>query len=249
MKPVIGIPGNILTNFSPRYESLPITYTPHGFVEALHIAGALPVVFPISNEENAKQYVKSVDAIVLAGGQDVSPLSYGEEPHIKLQDTNLERDRFEMAVIKEAWAENKPILAICRGLQIFNVAFGGTLYQDVSMYPDVAIQHVQNSTPETAAHSVNIVQDSWLGQLYGVQANVNSYHHQVIKDLADSLRPVAWSKDGLIEAFESKDDQHITIGVQWHPELMIRHNASAQELFDTYVETVKNWSQTKALHL
>lgn len=102
MKPVIGIPGNVLTNFSPQYESLPITYTPHGFVDGLQAAGALPVVFPISNEENARQYVKSVDAIVLAGGQDVSPLIYGEEPHLKLQATSLERDRFEMAVIKEA---------------------------------------------------------------------------------------------------------------------------------------------------
>lgn len=241
MKPVIGIPGNVLTNFSPQYKSLPITYTPHGFVDALQAAGALPVVFPISNEENARQYVKSVDAIVLAGGQDVSPLIYGEEPHLKLQATSLERDRFEMAVIKEAWAENKPVLAICRGLQIFNVAFGGTLYQDVSLYPEIGVQHVQASTPETAAHSVTIEADSWLGGLYGKQAHVNSYHHQAIKQLADVLRPVAWSKDGLIEGFESNDDQHLTIGVQWHPELMIKQNQAAQGLFDAYVQTVIDW--------
>ncbi|WP_208560589.1 gamma-glutamyl-gamma-aminobutyrate hydrolase family protein [Marinilactibacillus kalidii] len=243
MKPVIGILGNVLTNFSPRYESLPISYTPHGFVEALQAAGALPVIFPISSEENARQYVKSVDAILLAGGQDVSPLSYGEEPHLKLQDTSLERDQFEMAVIKEAWAENKPVLAICRGLQIFNVAFGGTLYQDVSLYPSLGVQHVQESTPETAAHSVKIKEDSWLGQLYGTSAHVNSYHHQAIKELAEGLRPVGWSSDGLIEAFESSDDQHITIGVQWHPELMIHNNKAAQGLFDAYVKTVIDWKK------
>lgn len=246
MKPVIGIPGNILTNFSPRYNSLPITYTPQGFVEGLHAAGALPVVFPISNEENAKQYVKSVDAIVLAGGQDVSPLTYGEEPHMKLQDTSLERDKFEMAVIKEAWAENKPVLAICRGLQIFNVAFGGTLYQDVSLYPELGLQHVQESTPETAAHTVTLEENSWLGQLYGKKASVNSYHHQAIKKLADGLRPVGWSYDGLIEAFESSDDQHITVGVQWHPELMIHNSDAAQGLFDAYVQTVIDWKKKQA---
>ncbi|MFC6464910.1 gamma-glutamyl-gamma-aminobutyrate hydrolase family protein [Marinilactibacillus sp. GCM10026970] len=246
MKPVIGIPGNILTNFSPRYNSLPVTYTPHGFVEGLHAAGALPVVFPISSEENARQYVKSVDAILLAGGQDVSPLTYGEEPHLKLEETSLERDKFEMAVIKEAWAENKPVLAICRGLQIFNVAFGGTLYQDVSLYPKLGVQHVQVSTPETAAHSVTLEEDSWLGQLYGKKANVNSYHHQAIKKLADGLRPVGWSNDGLIEAFESSDDKHITVGVQWHPELMIHNSDAAQGLFDAYVQTVIDWKNKQA---
>lgn len=245
MKPVIGIPGNILTNFSPRYTSLPITYTPQGFIEGLQTAGALPVVFPISSEESAKQYVESVDAVLLAGGQDVSPLTYGEEPHLKLQDTSLLRDRFEMAVIKEAWAAKKPVLAICRGLQIFNVAFGGTLYQDVSLYPDLRIQHVQVSTPETAAHSITIEKDSWLGQLYGTKAKVNSYHHQAIKQLATNLRPVAWSNDGLIEAFESKDDQHITVGVQWHPELMIHDSEAAQGLFNAYVKTVRDWKNSQ----
>ncbi|WP_368645962.1 gamma-glutamyl-gamma-aminobutyrate hydrolase family protein [Alkalibacterium putridalgicola] len=245
MKPVIGIPGNILTNFSPRYTSLPITYRPHGFIEGLQTAGALPVVFPISKEEDAKHYVESVDAVLLAGGQDVSPLTYGEEPHIKLQDTSLIRDQFEIAVIKEAWTQNKPVLAICRGLQIFNVAFGGTLYQDVSLIPDLNLQHVQESTPETAAHSITIENDSWLGQLYGAKALVNSYHHQAIKQLATNLRPVAWSNDGLIEAFESKDDQHITLGVQWHPELMIHNSEAAQGLFNAYVKTVRDWKNNQ----
>lgn len=241
MKPVIGIPGNILTNFDREYNRLPISYTPHGFVEGLHAAGALPVIFPLSNEENARQYVKSVDAILLAGGQDISPLLYGEEPHLKLQATSPARDYFERAVIKEAWAEKKPILAICRGLQIFNVAFGGTLYQDVSLYPNISVQHVQESTPDTAVHTVQIDKESWLGKLYGEKTQVNSYHHQGIKDLADTFKAVAWSGDGLIEAFESREKNRIAIAVQWHPELMIAHNKDAQQLFNTYVEAVKIW--------
>jgi putative glutamine amidotransferase len=230
-----------LTNSDRDYNKFPISYTPHGFIDGLQTAGALPVIFPISNEENAKQYVKSVDAIVLGGGQDVSPLLYGEEPHLKLQATNPARDHFEMAVIKEAWKEKKPILAICRGLQLCNVAFGGTLYQDVSLYPDLSVQHVQQSTPETAVHSVTIDEESWLGKVYGKKENVNSYHHQAIKDLATVFKPVAWSKDGLIEAFESKEDDRISIGVQWHPEWMLHYKEDAQHIFNVYVETVKDW--------
>ena len=245
MKPVIGIPGNILTNFSPHYNSLPLTYTPQGFVDALHRSGALPVVFPLSTKENARQYVNSVDAILLAGGQDVSPLLYGEEPHLKLESTNPLRDAFEMAVIEEAWKERKPILAVCRGMQIMAVAFGGDLYQDVSLYPDLAVQHVQVSSPETTAHSVSIEERSWMGNLYGTERQVNSYHHQAIKTLPKELNATAWAKDGLIEAFETTDSNRLAIGVQWHPELMINHDSCAQALFDAYVQTVKQW---KAQH-
>lgn len=241
MKPVIGIPGNILTNFDKEYNKLPISYTPHGFIEAMHAAGALPMVFPISDEENARQYVKNVDAVLLAGGQDVSPLTYGEEPSLKLQSTNPTRDKFEVAVIKEAWREQKPILAICRGLQILNVAFGGTLYQDVSLYPKLSIQHVQKSTQEIAVHSIQIEKNSWLGNLYGEKTSVNSYHHQAIKELAYPFKATAWSKDGLIEGIESKDSSQKIIGVQWHPELMIHNQNSAQQLFEVYVQTICSW--------
>lgn len=243
MKPVIGIPGNLLTNLDKGYDRFPISYTPHGFADGLQTAGALPVIFPISSEENAKQYVKSVDAIVLGGGQDVSPLLYGEEPHLKLQATNPARDHFEMAVIKEAWAEKKPILAICRGLQLCNVAFGGTLYQDVSLYSDLSVQHVQQSSPHTAVHSIDIAEGSWLRTVYGETESVNSYHHQAIKELADPFKAVAWSKDGLIEAFESKHSDRISIGVQWHPEWMLHYKEDAQHIFNQYVQTVKEWTQ------
>lgn len=243
MKPIIGIPGNIITNLNPHYSSLPLTYTPQGFVDALHKAGALPVVFPLSTAENAREYVKSVDAVLLAGGQDVSPLLYGEEPHLKLEETSPLRDAFEIEIIKEAWKENKPVFAVCRGLQIMAVAFGGSIYQDVSLYPDLSVQHLQVSSPEIASHSIDIKEESWLGKLYGPSLQVNSYHHQAIKELPKELSPTAWSKDGLIEAFEAKDSLHLAIGVQWHPELMIHHDKEAQDLFDAFVVSVKEWKK------
>jgi len=245
MKPVIGIPGNTLTPYENRELNIPLSYTPHGFVERLQVAGALSVVFPISAQKDARQYVQSVDAIVLAGGQDVSPFAFGEEPSVKLGATNPKRDAFEFAVIEEAIKEKKPVLAVCRGMQVYNVALGGTLYQDLSFYPNLSVQHVQKTTPKTAVHSINIDKDSWISRTYGEKAFVNSYHHQAIHKLADGLKATAWSKDGLIEAFEKDLDGIHHIAVQWHPEFMERDHIPSQQLFNDFVNYVCEVTNTK----
>lgn len=244
-KPVIGIPGNTLTPYENRELNIPLTYTPHGFVERLQAAGALPVIFPISPKEEAKQYVQSVDAIVLAGGQDISPFTFGEEPSVKLGATNPKRDAFEIEVIEEAIKEKKPLLAVCRGMQVYNVAMGGTLYQDVSFYPELSVQHVQVTTPKTAVHSVDIDKDSWLSQTFGEKAYVNSYHHQAVHRLADDVKATAWSKDGLVEGFEKDIDGVTHIAVQWHPEFMERDHAPSQRLFNDYINYVYEIMETK----
>jgi len=239
MKPRIGIPANILTSFSNDFNGLPITYTPHGFVQALQRADALPVLLPMSGAETAADYLKGVDALVFAGGQDVTPTLYGEEPSLKLGPVSPDRDAFELALIKEAWEQKKSILAVCRGLQIVNVGFGGTLYQDLSDYPNLKVQHVQKSLPYTGVHTVAVEDGSWTSNVFGTTYPVNSYHHQAIKDLADPFKAVAWSRDGLIEAIEAKDSSRLTIGIQWHPELMIDRDKKMQGLFDTFVESVR----------
>lgn len=239
MKPLIGIAGNILLN-TAAMNHLPITYTPQGFVNGVQQADAIPVVFPISDPAEAKDYISKVDGLLLAGGQDVSPLLFGEEPSLKLGATNPARDAFEIALVTEAVRQAKPIFAVCRGLQLLNVAFGGTLYQDVSDYPNLAVQHTQLTNYETGAHTITIDPESNVGKIFGEHYVVNTYHHQAIKELADPFKAVAWSKDGLIEAFEAKSSNQSIVAVQWHPELMIPYDLMMQRLFTDFVKrTIK----------
>lgn len=234
-KPLIGIPGNILRDLKETY-GLPISYTPQEFVDGIQAAKGIPFVFPISPPEDAAYYVDQIDGLLLTGGHDVSPLLYGEEPHLKLTATEPTRDAFEIALIKETLAQHKPILAICRGMQLLNVVYGGTLYQDLSDYQDLAVQHIQQTHYDTGSHTVTLDEKSQLGRILGTTYLVNSYHHQAIKELADPFKPIAWSRDYLIEAFESTDSEQSILAVQWHPELMLKKDIKMQRLFTDFVK-------------
>lgn len=237
--PLIGIAGNHRQD-ETEHDSYLLSYTPNGFVAGLEAAGAIPVILPIAAAETAQAYISRVDALVLAGGQDVSPLLYGEEPHLKVGRTYPLRDAFEVALIEEAYRQRKPILAVCRGLQILNVAFGGTLYQDLeSQNAETVVLHNQKTMPTMPTHTIQVASGSQLSKILGTKAVVNSYHHQAVKVLADKFKPVAWSSDGIIEAFESADSQQFVLAVQWHPETMIDTYDSMQSLFNHFVEQVK----------
>lgn len=240
MKPIIGVPGNILTQQSPSFYGLPITYTPQGFVDGILTGLGLPMVIPMGTPKDVKQYISQIDGLLLAGGQDVSPLLYGEEPIPALTATNPKRDIFEIALIKEAVNQKKPVLAVCRGIQLANVAYGGSLYQDLTQsYPELAVQHIQQTMYDNGAHTVTIDPESRLASVYGETYVVNSYHHQAIKELAEPFKAVAWSKDNLIEGIEAKDPTVSLVGVQWHPELMIHSDEKMQQLFTEFVSRVK----------
>lgn len=149
-------------------------------------------------KELAATYIQQIDKLLLAGGQDVAPEFYGQEPHIKLEETNRDRDEFELALIEEALKQNKPIFAVCRGMQLVNVALGGTLYQDLSMYPQWSVKHGQQPTqPIFATHRIDVEPDSQLSNIYGTTGQVNSYHHQALHTLGKDLRVTAWSSDTL----------------------------------------------------
>ena len=145
-KKIIGIAGNQLLQAAEVFHGNQVTYTPQGFVSAVQAAGGVPLVLPIGPKELAATYIQQIDKLLLAGGQDVAPEFYGQEPHIKLEETNRDRDEFELALIEEALKQNKPIFAVCRGMQLVNVALGGTLYQDLSMYPQWSVKHGQQPT-------------------------------------------------------------------------------------------------------
>lgn len=235
-KPIIGIAANQLAAGSTEFYGNPVTYTPQGFVSAIEAVGGLPLLLPITQAENAKAYISSVDKLLLAGGQDVDPVLYDEDPHPLLQGTHLDRDIFEQALIQEALAQNKPIFAVCRGMQILNVTLGGNLYQDLSLYSDWSVRHVQAPTlPKDPTHRISVEATSLLGQLVGDNYRVNSYHHQAIKRLAAPLKATALSSDQLIEAVEWHDDSQRVLAVQWHPELSFHTTPSELVLFDYFV--------------
>ena len=241
--PLIGIAGNHRQDNTEEDRYI-LSYAPNGFVRGLEKAKAIPVIIPISNPEFAKEFISRLDGLLLAGGQDVSPLLYGEEPHLNLARTYPARDAFEIELIKEAYRQHKPIFAVCRGLQILNVALGGTLYQDIeSQYDNISVKHTQKTMPSQPTHTIQISSGSELSRVLGTTTPVNSYHHQAVKQLASDFVPVAWSTDGLIEAFESKSEDQSVVAVQWHPELLIEDSNVMQGLFDNFVERVNRSKQ------
>ncbi|MBX8939340.1 gamma-glutamyl-gamma-aminobutyrate hydrolase family protein [Enterococcus gilvus] len=236
-KNIIGIAANQHYQNNQDFFDQQFTYSPQGFIDGVHQAGGLPILLPISDPELASEYIASIDKLLLAGGQDVTPFLYNEEPHPKLGPTSIDRDTFEMALIKEAIKQNKPILTVCRGTQLLNVTLGGTLYQDLAQYPDWEVKHDMFPTvPDFGLHSITVKSESTLAPLFGERAQVNSYHHQAIKDLAESLVPIAWAHDGIIEAVESREKNTKILGVQWHPELTHKNDSKEQSLFDYFVQ-------------
>ncbi|ALS38142.1 putative glutamine amidotransferase [Enterococcus rotai] len=236
MTTTIGIAGNQIIQSVDVFNGNHVSYTPQGFVTAVQNAGGLPIILPIGAEETAAAYISKIDKLLLAGGQDISPDFFGEEPHPKLEETNRNRDLFELALIKEAIKQHKPIFAVCRGMQLINVALGGTLYQDLSLYTDWTIKHGQQPTqPQFATHSIQIEEDSTLYQVFGQTYRVNSYHHQAINTLASSLKITAKSADGIVEGIEAIDASQRLLGVQWHPELRYEVDSKEFKLFDYFV--------------
>lgn len=241
MKPIIGIPANQIISHADIFQGNHVSYTPKGFVQALQKVGGLPLVMPINqNTEDVSEYVSHIDKLLLTGGQDVTPALYGEEPHPKLGQTDILRDNWELALIEEALKQHKPIFAVCRGMQLMNVYFGGTLHQDLSLYDDWTVKHVQTPTsPSYATHSVQLTGDSPLSKILNTrELSVNSYHHQIIKRTAPALQVAAKSRDNVAEAVTAKDEALRILGVQWHPELDFDVNEQSLALFDYFVHTL-----------
>lgn len=186
------------------------------YVRALIGAGLTPLLVPpLIDPSRAGDALAGAAGLVLTGGEDVHPASYGEPPHPKLEETDLARDAVELALYRSARERRIPILAICRGIQIVNVAMGGTLYQDLPSEHPSAIDHVDPKS----RHALRVEPGSRLQQAVGAPASVNSRHHQAIKRLAEGLRAVAWAEDGIIEGAElANGDGSWLLAVQWHPE-------------------------------
>ena len=224
-KPVIGITGNEKTH---PVDDIMLSYAAKGFVEGVKDAGGIPIILPIGDQEMANHYISIIDKLILTGGQNVDPKFYGEPKAIDSDDYHLQRDIFELALIKEAINQKKPIFSVCRGTQLFNVAMGGTLYQDIE-------DHWQDCSAEYTSQRLVTEPDTVLREIYGEISHINSFHHQSIKDLAPNLKIAAHDpQDGIIEAVMSTDDTAF-LGVQWHPELLLENRPKDKNLFDYVV--------------
>ena len=192
------------------------------YVTALENAGLVPLIVPpLSDVDAAAAVLDSVAGLVLTGGEDVDPARYGEKRHEKVRSVNAARDATESALIEQAKARGKPVLAICRGIQMLNVALGGTLVQDIPSQCNTSIAHDEEGARDSRSHEIDIEPGSLIAKAVGAEhVVVNSFHHQSVKRVADGLRVTARSPDGIIEGLESTDEDWWVMAVQWHPEEM-----------------------------
>ena len=213
-------------------------YLQRFYGEAVAAAGGAPLHIPlIPDEELIAALVERLDGVLLPGSaSDVDPLLFGHEPHARLGSVHPLRDATDRLVLAEAERRGLPLLAICFGLQIWNVARGGTLIQDIESQVEGAIKHQQGAPRGRRSHRIRILPGSLMSELAGGEsALVNSHHHQAIETLGRSLRATAWTADGLVEAVEDERADRFAVGTQWHPEIEWADDPFAQSLFARFV--------------
>ncbi|MCC3358591.1 gamma-glutamyl-gamma-aminobutyrate hydrolase family protein [Bacillus sp. REN16] len=230
-KPIIGVTSHVELDYKHSLSN--------DYVQAVIQAGGIPVILPIGIDEDVSQIASSIDALLLTGGGDIDPTLFGEEPHPKLGTISPGRDQLEPAIIKEMLDADKPILAICRGIQILNIALGGDMYQDIySQHENELLQHSQKATRYHLAHYVKAKEGSLLASVAGTdEFKVNTYHHQSVRHVPYPLEVCGVASDGIIEAIESKGHSFV-LGVQWHPEgLAVNGDSIAKRIFTRFVES------------
>jgi len=192
------------------------------YLRAIEAAGGIPLLIHLSDDMGVMRRLYTLcDGILLPGGDDVDPSSYGENPHAHLGDVDRQRDTVEIALARWTHEDTKPLMGICRGIQMINVAFGGTLYQDIPSQLPNALDHQANMKTRNwslLSHSIALEPGSWLATCLDTNEVMgNTMHHQAVKDCAPGMRVVGRAPDGVIEAMESSGDQFV-VAVQCHPE-------------------------------
>ncbi|MDX6667457.1 MAG: putative glutamine amidotransferase [Solirubrobacteraceae bacterium] len=205
------------------------------YVEAIERAGGLPVVLPPIRLSDVDGLLDGIAGVCISGGPDLHPSAYGRESHRQLGPTWPHLDVFELALARRARNRRMPILGVCRGAQVLNVALGGTLHQHVSEIVGEDIRHRQEEPGATPTHNVEIAPDSLLARLMGSTAcEVNSFHHQAVDRLGAGLQAVAWAPDGIVEGVELASSRQFVVGVQWHAEGLVSRSEHAR-LFERFV--------------
>lgn len=233
--PLIGV--TCMTILTERYS--PRVGMSQSYVNALRKAGAAPVLIPhVADRAVLGAVYERLDGLLLPGGGDIDPVHYGELRHEKCNEPSAERDDTELALARWAIEGGKPLLGICRGIQVLNVALGGSLFQDIQAQIPGSERHdwYPNHPRDRLSHTVSISPDARLARIVGTDTlPVNSLHHQSVKDAAPGLVVAGWSPDEIIEAVEASDHP-FAVGVQWHPEELVGNDDRALRLFGALVD-------------
>ena len=242
-RPVIGISGNLIPIENDGVFTGNLRQYIHtDYTSSVERAGGTPLLLPVSDDpEVIRAHAQLCDGIILSGGADVDPILYGEEG-IQGQGYSMrEIDVYDMELFRAALKQRKPVLGICKGLQIINICFGGTLYQDIPSHREHCIKHTQNTERYQGTHKIRIKEDSVLHGLLPDDTFVNSWHHQAVKDVAPKLTVTAVASDGVVEAAEYMEEGQFIMGVQWHPEMMA--SCGNAEQLGIFKELVRRCSQ------
>lgn len=243
MKPLIGVTckysydGSFAVEYGIGVPGQQWHLLPHDYIHAVELAGGIPVMLPVYDDyRQLLEVLRRLDGVLFAGGNDVNPLLYGAHPSQKTGTVTPNRDRQEIQLARHLIEDTRlPVLYICRGNQILNVALGGTLHQDL------VESHFQNHSVLTApatevCHKVDIVDRSLLRKLLGKDTlEVNSLHHQAVDEVGNGLVVSARAADGVIEALELPQREGFTLAVQWHPEMLVDSYADHKILLETFV--------------
>jgi putative glutamine amidotransferase len=242
-RPLIGIPCR--SDGSMLYKGRHINAQNSSYISAIMHAGGAPFLIPVEARDQVLRILfERADGILLTGGGDIAPQFFGEAPHAALDDVQSARDELEFALVEWALEEKKPLFGICRGIQVMNVAAGGSLYQDIASQCPYAQRHdyfySQDYPRDFMAHPVHVEPDSRLRGALGVDhLRVNSLHHQALRDVAGTYQVVCRSPDGIVEGIEMPGHP-FAIGVQWHPEELVASQDAARRLFLDFVRTCQN---------
>lgn len=242
-RPMIGVTTQTLHAIEGIPQDLPVSWVMNQrYVHAVMAAGGVPVLVPLLAEDPAtlREIYERLDGVLVPGGVDIDPAYYRRQRHERLGRLDPARDTAEIVMTRWAVNEGKPFLGLCRGLQVLNVALGGTLWQDLEEERPESLKHDYFPTAGWArdhlAHAVEISADTRLAEALGTGAlRVNSMHHQGIHELGYRLRPTAYAPDGLIEAAEL-DDGGFAVGVQWHPEMFAEGERSVGRIFEAFID-------------
>jgi len=255
MRPVIGVPTQNLQSLGGVPADIPASWVmSQRYIRALTAVGALPWMIPLVGDEpqTMRGIYDELDGVFLPGGADIDPSNYGEERHARCDKSDPARDEVELLLVRWALTDRKPVLGVCRGLQLVNLAAGGTLYQDLGDQMPGAIKH--DYFPYDGrhgrgylAHDVSIAEHTRLAEIFGAGAlKVNSMHHQGVRQLGRHLLPSAVAPDGLVEGVESDNGSYL-LAVQWHPEALIDSSPHTRKLFASFVEASAAYREQRAL--